>query len=99
KMLRRFITLILPLVLCQTTLAWAGAFEDGLAAYQADDLDKAWWIWLPLAEKGDPVVQNNLGSIAERRGSAQDLVETARWYGKAAAGGYAIAQHNLAVLY
>lgn len=76
-----------------------GTFEEGLAAYKAGDVDRARQIWLTLAEQGNPVAQNNLGSIAEKRGSPQDLLVAANWYAKAAAGGYAIAQHNLAVLY
>ena len=76
-----------------------GSFDQGLAAYRAGDLDGARRIWLPLAERGDAVAQNNLGAMADADGPAHDPAEAVSWYAKAAAGGYTVAQHNLAVMY
>ena len=76
-----------------------GSFDEGLAAYRAGDFESARRIWLPLAERGDVVAQNNLGAMADVDGPAHDPATAASWYGKAAAGGYAVAQHNLAVMY
>lgn len=53
----------------------------------------------PDADRGDPVAQNNLGTLYEIDGPTQDLKQAAAWYAKAAAQGYAVAQHNLAVMY
>ncbi len=75
------------------------SFEAGLAAYRAGDFARARRIWLPLAEWGNPVAQNNLGCIAEEDGPLHDLAAAVGWYAGAAAAGYVIAQFNLAVMY
>jgi len=80
-------------------LAESASFDEGLAAYRAGDFKRARRIWLTLAMQGHPVAQNNLGTLAERPGPGQDLAEAAAWYAKAAETGYALGQHNLAVMY
>ena len=45
--------------------AIAGAWEDGVAAYQRGDYATALTLWQPLAERGDARAQNNLGVIYE----------------------------------
>ena len=53
-----------------------------------------------LAKKGEPVAQNALGLFyVHGQGVAQDYVEAANWFRKAAEQGYADAQFNLGVCY
>ncbi|MGE0747324.1 MAG: tetratricopeptide repeat protein [Rhodospirillales bacterium] len=80
-------------------LSESASFDEGLAAYRAGDFKRARRIWLTLAMQGHPVAQNNLGTLAERPGPGQDFAEAAAWYAKAAESGYALGQHNLAVMY
>lgn len=52
------------------------------------------------AERGDPSAQNKLGERYEKgKGSAQDHIEAAKWYRRAASQGNAWAQQNLGLLY
>ena len=87
------------LLAAAAAMAGQSSLEQGLAAYHAGDFAGARRVWLPLAEAGDPVAQNNLGSIAGRAGPLQDLPAALQWYTKAAAAGYAIAQFNLGAMY
>jgi hypothetical protein len=43
--------------------AIAGAFEDGVTAFDRKDYAKALLIWQPLAEEGDPWAQGSLGLL------------------------------------
>jgi TPR repeat protein len=55
---------------------------------------------LGLAQKGDPVAQNNVAvMLATGQGVAQNYKEAAKWYEKAAQQGFAVAQGNLGQLY
>lgn len=92
----------LLLVLC----AWpmelrAESYEDGLKAFESEDYDRAYRIWQPLADSGDPVAQYSLGKLFERGGGAvrQDFAQAARWYRVAAEQGIAAAQNNLALMH
>jgi putative SOS response-associated peptidase YedK len=53
-----------------------------------------------LADQGDGIAQNNLGSLYYNGGGVrQDYAEAAKWYRKAADQGFAIAEYNLGSLY
>lgn len=53
-----------------------------------------------LAEEGDPVAQNTLGTWHEQgRFFKRDMAQAAAWYRRAADSGHAQAQNNLGVLY
>lgn len=57
-------------------------------------------VWMPQAEGGDALAQVYVGEIYEKGlGREPDLAEAAKWYGKAAAQGFARGQLNLAYLY
>jgi len=80
--------------------ARAGAFEDGVAAYDQGQFGKAFELWLPLAQGGNAVAQFNLASLYEKgAGVAQDLKEAARWYLEAAKHGDIDAQMKIADFY
>lgn len=75
-------------------------FDAGMQAARSGDYQGAMARWLPLAEKGHPEAQYNLGVLHEEgRGGAVDLAAAAAWYRKAADQGMAIAQVNLGFLY
>ena len=86
--------------------AWQGelraeTYEEGLKAFESEDYDRAYRIWQPLADSGDPVAQYSLGKLFERGGGAvrQDFAQAARWYRVAAEQGIAAAQNNLALMH
>ncbi|MGK2959440.1 MAG: tetratricopeptide repeat protein [Acidimicrobiales bacterium] len=80
--------------------AFAGALEDGAAAYKQKDYATALRLWLPFARRGNAQVQHNVGYIyAKGLGIRQDYGQAVNWYRKAAEQGYADAQNNLGVMY
>jgi len=80
--------------------AWAGPYDDGVAAYDQGRFDTAFALWLPLAERWHAAARFNLGVLFEKGlGVTQDYAEAARWYMKAAEQGDEQAQYNIAVLY
>ena len=80
--------------------AWAGDFEDALAAAQSGDFETALRLWKPLAEQGDAGAQYNLGIMYdEGRGVPLDDMEAAKWYRLAAEQGDDHAQYNLGYMY
>lgn len=101
KGLRNFVALFFLLV----ALPWsgvcvAGAFDDGVAAYDQGHFDVAFKLWLPLAEQGDLAAQFNLAALYEKgTGVAQDSAQAAHWYLEAAKQGDADAELKIADLY
>ena len=95
-----FLALIFGGMLGLASVAYAGPFEDGLAAANSGDYAAALRLWRPLAEQGNAIAQNNIGLLYENgRGVPKSDAEAAVWYRLAAEQGYAIAQNNLGVLY
>ena len=79
--------------------AMAGPFEDGIAAYKTGNYSSAFSLWQPLAERGDPRAENNLGVLYEEgRGVAVDFATAADWYQRAAEKGHEGGRKNLADL-
>jgi hypothetical protein len=93
--------IILPfVVLLWRAFCFAGAVEDGLAAYKRGDYRTAVAIWTIAANKGDAEAQNDLGLLyGNGQGVAQDYNQAVSWYRKAAEKGYAEAQNNLGLTY
>ena len=90
--------LILLLSVAQT--ANAGDFRSGLSAYNGGDYITAFRDWYSLAEHGDAAAQAGLGFLFHKGlGVAQDDVEAASWFEKAAGKGQAEAQLLLGTLY
>lgn len=78
--------------------AYAGPFEDGLAAYDRKDYATALRYWRPLADNGDAGAQFNIGVMYSRGdGVAQDDAEAAKWVRKAAEQGLPMAQFELGI--
>ncbi len=81
-------------------LALAGDLEDGIAAYLDKDYAKALELWRPLADKGVPAAQYQMGMLyAEGKGVEQNDQTAATWFLRGAERGNALAQYNLAVSY
>ncbi len=79
--------------------AVAGQFDDGLAAYDQGRFERAFELWLPLAQQGNAAAQFNLAALYEKgSGVAQDRVEAARWNLAAAKQGDLDAQLKIASL-
>ena len=80
--------------------ALAGAFEDGLKAYEGKKFKPAAELYRQAAEKGHPVAQLKLGGMYEDGvGVAEDLKSAAGWYLKAAEQGNGAAQLRLGAMY
>ncbi len=80
--------------------AFAGAFEDGSAAYERRDYAAASRIWQKLADQGDAPAQQAVGLLYDLGyGVAQDLPTAVAWYRRAAEGGDAAGQYRLAFMY
>lgn len=88
-------------------LLFAGASQaapddlnEALRAAEAGDDAKAATLFLPLAAKGDPIAQYNLGVLYTRGLVIQkDYRVAVQWYLAAAGQGHAGAEANLALLY
>ena len=73
-------------------------FQKGLEALEAGDYETALRELRPLAEQGHADAQYYLGEMyAGGDGVAQDSVQMAYWWHKAAEQGFAIAQYDLGV--
>ncbi len=91
----------LALILLALGFSALGAdFAAGLAAYNRGDYATAIHEWQPIAERGDPHAQYNLGLLYARgHGVPQDYRQAADWYRKAAEQEVPAAQYNLGVMY
>ncbi|MDJ0942039.1 MAG: SPOR domain-containing protein [Kiloniellales bacterium] len=95
---------ILPLFvlfLAAVSSAQAQTYRDGLEAFRAGQVEKAYEIWNPLAEAGDALAQFGLALIYERGSETipQDLDAAVKWYELAVVQGVAAAQNNLGHMY
>jgi TPR repeat protein len=92
--------LISSLLILLVTVSVRADFKAGLEAYDRGDYGAALQQWLPIAERGDPNAQFNVGLLyASGKGLPLDHNLAAQWYRKAAEKGVAAAQYNLAVMY
>jgi TPR repeat protein len=96
----RFLTLTFIALVALAGTAAADPLGDAAAAAYRGDYGTAAKIYRPLADAGNPVAQNNLGSLYSRGlGVTQDHVEADRLYLAAAEQGLAAAQNNLGYQY
>ncbi len=95
---------ILPLLMAGVILFLAAPaladFETGMAAYDSGDYVTAYNEWLPIARRGDPAAQRNIGHLYRLGlGIPQDFSVAVNWYRQAAEKGLSRAQANLAIMY
>jgi TPR repeat protein len=94
------ITIGLVLALLAALPATAQDLQKGHEAYIRGDYAAALKQWWPLARRGIPLAQNNLGILYEKsQGVPRDYKKAVAWYRKAAVQGYGLAQNNLGVMY
>jgi hypothetical protein len=97
--MRTLIVALTALMLFATTPVAAGDWEDGLAAYDAGDYQKALRLWKPLAKWG-VYPQVMLGWLYNKgEGVPVDHAKAVYWYTKAAKQGHATAQYHLGLMY
>jgi hypothetical protein len=78
----------------------AATVRQGAATFSRGDFGRASSIFIPLAERGDPIAQVYLGFMFETgRGVPQDYSEAAMWYRRSAEQGNGTAQYSLGMLY
>lgn len=80
--------------------ASAQSMRQGVAAFNRQDYQRASRVFIPEAERGNPVAQTYLGFLFENgRGVPQNYTEAAMWYRRAAEQGDSLAQYSLGLLY
>ncbi len=78
----------------------AGDFEDGVAAYKAQDFATAARLWQPLAEAGNVGAQFNLGRLYYYgQGVVRSPVDACKWFLLAGEMGNEAAKHALIMIY
>jgi TPR repeat protein len=78
----------------------SGPIEDAQAAFKRGDRARAFQIWRPLAENGDPDAQFWIGFAYQNGlGAPRDPAQALSWYRKAADHGNAFAQNWLGAMY
>ena len=74
--------------------------QEGARHFQRADYKAAVSAWQPMAVKGHPVAQNNLGILyLDGKGVKQDTSEAVRYLSLSAASGSSLGQNNLGGLY
>ena len=92
--------LIALLIVVPAPAALAGAFYDGIVAYNTGDYAGAMRHWRPLAERDDGKAQSGLGFLYYKGlGVKRDLDRAARWFWSAAEKDVPEAQMFLGMMY
>jgi TPR repeat protein len=79
-----------------SSIAWAGPWEDGMAAYNRGDYVPAIRLFRPLAEKGNPKAQSVIGVMYRKgQGVARSSARAFMWFSLAAKRGDAKAKAEL----
>jgi TPR repeat protein len=92
-------SLIIALTLVYVPV-YAGDLQDGLEAYKDEDFETVLSKWRPLAERGDPKAQFNLGMMYyDGYGDSNNFFAAAKWFWRASKQGHAKAQLKLGTMY
>jgi TPR repeat protein len=98
--MRRVVLTAVTGLLLRVVAAWAGPFEDGLAAYKRGDHADAVKQFREGAAQGDVHAQTALGNLyGSGKGVRQNYAEAIKWYRLAAVRGYSSAQNALGFQY
>ena len=94
KLTKTFLTsaLLATSIFSVQSTAWADTpkqqFQQAVESYNKHDYQKAFKLWLPLAEQGDVAAQNNLGVMySNGQGVKRNLSEAKEWFRKACING------------
>ena len=92
-------SLMLAALFLPQTLS-AGPLEDGHDAFDNKQYERAYKIWLPLAEQGNPEAQYNI-ALLYMKGNGVELNERTAlsWFTRAGEQGMADAQYNAGVMF
>lgn len=75
-------------------------FQEGVAAYEMNDYERAFQIWLPLAQGGDLAAMRNVGLLLRKgQGTARNPARALWFYEEAGSKGFALAQLNAAFMH
>ncbi|HJS31177.1 MAG TPA: tetratricopeptide repeat protein [Alphaproteobacteria bacterium] len=78
----------------------AADFKSGVEAFDAGDVESAWFEFWMLSQDGDPAAQYNLAQFYRQGiGIEVDLREARRWYERAASQGHGLAQYALGLMF
>ena len=95
-----FFGLIIYIVLHIYSPSYADQLEEGKAAFNKQEYQKAYALLLPLAEEGDTFAQTNIGyMLSQGLGVEKNEKKAIRWYEKASLEGDSDAQYNLGSMY
>ncbi|MFO1371595.1 MAG: tetratricopeptide repeat protein [Candidatus Competibacteraceae bacterium] len=100
--MKRLFSLLLTCSLLSVAPAWGGEgdWDRAKSAHERGDYAAELALIRPLAEKGYPFAQFNLGVLYDQgHGVPQDYGQARQWYQKAAEQGLSQAQINLGILY
>lgn len=79
--------------------AHSASLDEGVDAYLLNRPSVAMSIWMPLAKRGDPKAQNNVGLLYQKgEAVSKNDRKAIEWYRKAIIQGLPEAHHNLALL-
>lgn len=86
--------------LLSVTAARAESLNAGKEAYMRHDYSRAVAEWQPLAERGNPRAQNNMGMLYQNgEGVKRNYAAAIDWYRRAADRGNVEAYNNLGIMY
>ena len=99
--MRSYLVSVLAIIsLAFTAAVVAGDFENGRAAYDIGDFEKALAIWAPAAESGDADSQYGMGLLySEGIVVPMDDSQALKWFGLAAEQGQGQSQYKLGVMH
>lgn len=81
-------------------ISGCGDSDDPKVLFEQGKYEKAYNLWEPLADDGDPQAQNYIGIHHYLGlGKKRDYKSAKQWFEKAAGNGFADAQYNLGVMY
>ena len=88
------------LVVLLLMLSACGQSDDPRVAFKKGDYEKAFNLWMPMANNGDAEAQNYLGvHYYLGLGTSRNYKEAVKWFEMAAKSGYPDAQRNLGDMY
>ena len=99
--MRKYLVSIAAILsLAFSAAAAAGTYEDGRAAYDVGDFEKAMAVWAPAAESGDADSQYGMGLLySEGIVVPMDDIQALKWFGLAAEQGHGESQYKLGVMH
>lgn len=98
RLLRRALALVFALV-CLAGEVRADEFSDAVEAFQAGDDTRAFQLFTPLAEAGNPLAQHNLGVMYEQGlGVAKNEATAYEWYKRASDQGNPQSTYNIGMM-